>query len=276
MATLDAHTWAIGVTLRSFGRVVGVRASDARLLPTIEAALPPGWQRDDETRVSALFSVLNECGRFAVYSGAKVIARTDREIDLRALLAQAIRLDIARHAEHHTFLHAGAVEWRGHGIVLPGRSHDGKTTLVSALLRLGAGYLSDECAPLDDDGLVAPYARNLQIRQLQGSKISRPAAAFGAGPVPAPVPVSLVAVAPYSPDAGVRLRETTGGEAVLQLLPHAIPTRRDPASTLRRLQRVQERALVLAGERGDADETARVLIDTLEMLLFSHTSEQKA
>ena len=42
-----------------------------------------------------------------------------------------------------SLLHAAAVAWQGRAIVIPGHSHAGKSTLTAALLRAGAGYLSD-------------------------------------------------------------------------------------------------------------------------------------
>jgi uridine kinase len=42
------------------------------------------------------------------------------------------------------------------GIAIPGRSFSGKTSLVTALVRAGAVYYSDEFAVIDRDGLVRP------------------------------------------------------------------------------------------------------------------------
>ena len=43
-------------------------------------------------------------------------------------------------------------------------SHVGKSTLVTALLRAGATYYSDEYAVIDGRGQVYPYARRLSLR----------------------------------------------------------------------------------------------------------------
>ena len=49
----------------------------------------------------------------------------------------------------------------GHGIMLPGYSFAGKTTLVAEFVRAGALYYSDEYAVLDRDRFAHPYPRPL-------------------------------------------------------------------------------------------------------------------
>lgn len=62
-------------------------------------------------------------------------------------------------------LHAGAVvDQRGGAVVLPAAMEAGKTTLVTALVRAGLGYLSDELAALGGDGrVVRPYPKALSL-----------------------------------------------------------------------------------------------------------------
>ena len=45
------------------------------------------------------------------------------------------KLETAYRAEGCLFVHAGAVSWKGRGIVIPARSRAGKTTLVGRSLR---------------------------------------------------------------------------------------------------------------------------------------------
>jgi len=57
-------------------------------------------------------------------------------------------------------VHAGAVSWRGAGVVLPAPPDSGKTTLSAGLVRAGFDLLSDEAALVDPaDGLVYPFPR---------------------------------------------------------------------------------------------------------------------
>jgi hypothetical protein len=62
--------------------------------------------------------------------------------------------------------HASAVEVDGHGVILPGESGVGKSTLTAGLLAGGARYLCDEFALVDTrTALLQPYPRALCIKK---------------------------------------------------------------------------------------------------------------
>ena len=61
-------------------------------------------------------------------------------------------------------VHAAAVSVAGRGLVLPGRTRAGKTTLLMALLECGAELLSDDLAFLDARGRVHPHPRPALVR----------------------------------------------------------------------------------------------------------------
>ncbi len=63
------------------------------------------------------------------------------------------------------FVHAGAVEFAGRGVILVGRSGAGKTSTVATLVRKGAAYLSDEVALLDPaTGVITPFALPMAVK----------------------------------------------------------------------------------------------------------------
>lgn len=66
-------------------------------------------------------------------------------------------------AADHLVLHAGAVVRGGESIVLPGSSNRGKSTLTTALVRSGLGYLTDEAAAIDADRRCRPYAKAVAL-----------------------------------------------------------------------------------------------------------------
>lgn len=83
---------------------------------------------------------------------------------LAMLLWDVNRQAVAATATDHVVLHAGAVEVDGRVIVLPAPMEAGKTTLVTALVRAGAGYLSDELATIPEPGThVLPYPKALSL-----------------------------------------------------------------------------------------------------------------
>ena len=157
-----------------------------------------------------------------------------------------LQLYVAEHARRRTFIHAGVVGWRGCGVVIPGRSFSGKTTLVRELVRAGATYYSDEYAVLDGRGLVHAFPKPLGIRDESSTKQTKQRAeAFGGRTGVTPLPVGLIVSSHFK----------------LALLANAVPARRDPGRTLATLRRVVLGAQVLRGIRGDAAEVAGTLLD---------------
>ncbi|MET0728074.1 MAG: hypothetical protein ABWZ76_07215 [Acidimicrobiales bacterium] len=59
--------------------------------------------------------------------------------------------------------HAGAVEHDGMAVVFPADQESGKTTLVTALVQAGFGYLTDEAAAFDQTAQVVPFPKPLSI-----------------------------------------------------------------------------------------------------------------
>jgi hypothetical protein len=177
-----------------------------------------------------------------------------------ALEADA-RLYVAEHARRRVFVHAGVVGWAGRAILVPGRSHTGKSRLVQALVRAGATYYSDEYAVLDAAGRVHPFLADLSIRAEGGEPAHRLAPAeLGVPAGRPPLPVGLVVVSPYARGARGRLRRASAGEGALALLAHAVPARRRPAPVLATLSLVVGQADVLVGVRGEADAAAHRLL----------------
>ena len=82
-----------------------------------------------------------------------------------------IRVSVGESAKKLMFIHAGAVGWKGHAIVLPGDSFTGKSTLVAALVKNGAEYYSDDFAIVDAKGLVQAFPRAISMRTDDGNFI---------------------------------------------------------------------------------------------------------
>ncbi len=177
--------------------------------------------------------------------------------DLR--LSSEVHLAIAACAPNHVFVHAGAVSWRGRAIVIPGRSMAGKTTLVGALLALGASHLSDEYAVIDADGLVHPYARPLSVRGPNGRTRVAPGSL---GPVEhEPCPVGLVVVTHFEAGAVWSPERRRSAAVVLPLVDNAVAAQLAPCRVLDHVTAVaQARPLMLTGPRGDASEAAWAIL----------------
>ena len=163
------------------------------------------------------------------------------------------------------FVHAGVVRWRGQGIVIPGRSLSGKSTLVRELVKAGATYYSDEYAVCDSQGRVHPYPKPLSLRE-NGKGRPKPLGAKameGVGrPGVKPLPVGLIVVTKYRPGARWRPRQLSPGRSVMALLNHTVSARRQPRVAFTTLRQAVSGAgaLVLQGVRGEACEMAESLL----------------
>jgi hypothetical protein len=269
MAKLDRLGWAAGASGVSFGVRVGVRVSDPRALSEAVRRLPPGVVPSPESRVERLYSlVVGGPGARAgvrrmhlVYADARLVLRTADAEQAMAALESDVRLYVAERARRRIFVHAGVVGWKGRALLLPGRSHTGKSRLVQALVRAGATYYSDEYAVLDGRGRVHPFPAALSIREDGEEPAHRVAAAELGGHAGLPsLPVGLVVVSPYVRGARCRLRRASTGAGALALLAHCVPARRRPAEVMARLSKAVRAADVRIGVRGDADDAARRLL----------------
>ncbi|MDE3129222.1 MAG: hypothetical protein KGL38_14525, partial [Gemmatimonadota bacterium] len=175
-----------------------------------------------------------------------------------------------RRSPERLFVHAGAVEWNGRCVVLPGRSGTGKTTLVSALVRLGATYCSDEYAVLDAQGFVHPYARAMSFRQGTHRRVRRTAAVDSGGrDATQPVPLGLVVHTRYRAEADWTPRAMTAGESALACFANVLVARERPAFAFTVLARAVAGAVSLQADRGEADAAAVAILACVDHL---HTS----
>jgi hypothetical protein len=202
-----------------------------------------------------------------VYAGRHRLACTTSLDHAFEILESEIRRSLAALARHRTFVHAGVVGWRGRAILVPGRSRSGKTTLVAELVKAGASYYSDEFAVLDRRGRVHPFATPLSIREegrCDAHARKWHAEELGGVCGLAPLDVGLVVLAAYRPRAVWRPTPLSAGRAVLEMLAHTVPARLRPEASLDALQRAVAHASVLKGERGEARDLARDLLEWLE------------
>ena len=238
----------------------------AEFTQSIDEILPPGWQPCDPETASLHFTVTRnqENDVDIAVDGHHLLTTSSVDLALGVLDPQ-IRAHIALHAPDFIFVHAGAVAVDGRGVMLPGLTFTGKTTLVAELARAGAEYYSDEYAVLDADGRMHPYARPLAIRPDGAAEPATPTpvAALDGVAGQQPVDVGLIAVTQYRPGAKWSPREMTAGVALLALLSNTIPARTRSDEALRALAAASEGAVAVETERGEADETAEAILAML-------------
>jgi len=271
LGRIDRLGWSAGTCFDAYGLRVGVRTNAPELLEQLGPRLPPGRRALTSPLVDQIFSLWVDPGGThrpsRVYAGRRRRARTVDLAHALAVLESEIRQCVATGAERRTFVHAGVVGWGGRAIVIPGRSRSGKTTLVAALVKAGASYLSDEFAVLDGRGRVHPFAKPLSIRGASGcdrhARAQR-AEELGGSCATAPLPVRLVILTEHRAGAQWLPQRLSAGQAVLELLAHTVPARLRPEASLLSLERAVARAVVLKGARGEAGDLAQVLLRSVE------------
>jgi len=255
------------IAFESFGVRLLVSTSDEEALEMVVANLPPGWRACRPQDARPRFALMRElAGTYTLTRDGEALHQ-GLELDLCiGLLDGQLRGELSTRTQDRVFVHAGAVAHGGRMMLLPGQSFAGKTTLTAALVRLGATYYSDEFAVLDEEGLVHPYAKGLSLREESGrmQRSDTPVQRLGGTAGTEPLPVGLVAITQFRRDGVWAPARLSPGAGVLALLPHTMPARTRPQSSLRALTRALSRgAVVLEGPRGDAGELAPLLLDEL-------------
>jgi len=274
MEKIDRLGWAAGFSIRSFGVKIGFRVNDPSLLPRLHDLLPPGASISKDEVVDHLCSVRvagtdQRKGTRAFHLAYAGIPRIARSLDLVEVLDEVegnVRLVVAALAQRRLFVHAAALGWRDRAILVPGRSHSGKSTLTEALVRAGATYYSDEYAVLDASGRVHPFAAPLSLRQ-EGSPRPRkiPAHALGGKVGRKPLTVGLVLSTRYRPGTKRwRPRPLSTGETAMELFGHTVAAQRLGGKALGILKQASLTATGLRGARGDAAEAANEILAFLD------------
>ena len=265
MRKLDRLGWAAGVTYATYGLRVGIRTT-GELGHDVTEHLPEGARRVSIRAVDRLYSIIDGGAASGarrgvrryhlLYADARLCARTLERADLHAALESDLEKFVAASSRQKLFVHAGVVGYRGRAVVLPGKSHAGKSTLVAALLRAGASYYSDEYAVFDAEGRVRPFRSWLSMRAGEER--------FRVTPAPEdrlPLEVGLVANVTYHPGASFAPRSLTPGRALLTLLANTVAARTRPKSALSILHTAVAHAHAIESPRGEADLMAERLLE---------------
>lgn len=202
--------------------------------------------------------------------GSVTVIDSVEEIEKRyspEYLAEAVeslvRIRVGDLAEKHVFVHAGAVAIGGKALVLPGRSRSGKSTLVAELLRMGAQYLSDEYAVVDEEGLVHAFPKPLSLRIEGEANTQRdvPAETLGAESILSPIACGMILVTEYKAGSRFAPEGLSRAEGMMEILRHTVPVRRNTEFSLKVLNKLTLRAIIAQSYRPEADEVAIQLIN---------------
>jgi hypothetical protein len=256
------------IAFEAYGVRLAVGAGTPEILDRIQPLLPPGWRPCPRAAVEARFWIVgDDRGKYSLFRNRKELAVTrGLELELALLLLDTqLRIHLGRTAPDTIFIHAGAVAHNGRMIVIPARSFGGKTTLVAALVKVGAVYYSDEFAVIGRDGIVHHYAKPLSVREGDGlAQTDHAVESFGGVTGDEPLPLGMIVVTTYTRGAEWNPKRLSPGAGALALLANAVPAKERPGDVLPAISRAAEGALVLEGDRGEAEAVAPLLLAELE------------
>jgi len=254
------------LAFESYGVSHAIECVSERQLELIKPILPPGWKACPPDAVDQSFRIESDAMlRWHLFRNDKRVTSASIDFDhLLLILEQQIRVYMAVHAPDFIFVHAGVVAIDGQLVVLPGLSFAGKTTLVAALVQAGAVYYSDEYAPIDETGIVHPYARPLSVRNADLTHNHTHVDALGGTAGVEPLPISRVVVTSYERGAQWNPHQLSAGQTVLALLSHTVPAQERPEQVMRHISRaVTPDVVAYEGARGEVEDLIPVLFESL-------------
>jgi hypothetical protein len=203
---------------------------------------PPAFRLADEP----------ETGRVSLFEGERRLTCSGDSGWLADRLVRAAGARLAASSSEVLAFHAAALAWQGQGILLPGGTAAGKSTLACWLALQGWGYLTDELAavPLGGislDGLSRPLSLKTSALPLFGSAFdfTRPsegvlptphgaliAPARLPAPPPRPIPLARIVFPDYRAGGAFLLSPLSPARAAARLMGGLLNARKLPADGL--------------------------------------------
>lgn len=274
MLALDDIGWDFGFSFTSHGVKLGLRVSNIELLELLYKHLPYRCEKNDATVVDRLFSVVSKIDekkqsvRYNLYSNEMLFGKNFSIQQLQNTFASLTSLAVAELSDEKLFIHCGVVGWQGKAVLIPGRSHDGKSTLVAQLVKLGASYYSDEFAVLDNEACISAYPRPILLRDPL-TKIRRDIDIddIGGKVGSKTLPVGIIIITKYKSGSSWKPKSISAGHGLLALLGNTHSAQRSPERAMKILTQVVSDATILSSDRGEADKTAHGILSEITSVL---------
>lgn len=186
----------------------------------------------------------------ALYRNDTLIYAGNLEAEWAGLLLNDACYHLTERSSRGPVFHAAGLAWHGRGILLPGGTGAGKTTLAAWLTTKGFDYLTDElvCAPHGSNVMQA-FTRPLNLKPpsktilqpyfdfdrhaafiLSGPHLDVvPPTLLGPANAPAEPPLSLIIFPAYKPGSDFELRPLSKAQAGLALMQCLVNARNLPA-----------------------------------------------
>lgn len=253
----------------AYGVKIGIESEivlENELEEILNLTLPLGFTIVGWDKIEHKFSIDYSENKFGLYKNDQFLESREILEHLLAYLKTEIRYVVSEFAVNKVFVHAGVVEWKGKAIVFPAKSHDGKSTLTTALLEKGATYYSDDLAVFDEEGFVSPFPKMISLRtkenRFEQEDYSPEQFADKIGEKS--IPVGLILITEFAPGAKWQPEILSAGQGIMEILPHTVPIRFNPQFTLKVLNMIANRAIIVRSKRGEAKDIAEILLQYFE------------
>ncbi len=252
----------------SFGVVVKIDSNVQEMIDegekTARSAMLNLLRPADNKKADQVFELRRNKTTYALYHNGEGIGSSRGRKKFFKFFDGILRIIVGENAVDRVFIHAGAVGWKGKGIVLPADSYKGKSSLVAELVRQGAEYYSDDFAIFDKNGLLHPFPRNISMRTDDYRPYDLSVKSLGGVVATKPMPVGLVLFTEYEQGEKWKPDILTPGQGVLEMIPYVLPLRRDPKFSMRVLNSIASRAIIAVTRRGAAKEFAELLLNFVD------------
>lgn len=250
------------ISLESFGVKVEIKSDNPehlyKIIENLPAILSKNIKAYNGVNTDLFFEIKNsKKGFYRILKNSELVPSEEKsENQIIEYFLHQLRLCIAEHSPSKVFVHAGVIGWNNQAFVFPGVSYSGKTTIVTEFIKRGAIYYSDEYAVFDKYGFVHPFSKELSIRGFsrEDEREEIPVEKLGGIVGKKPISVKLVFFTEYEKEANWKPIKLSTGRALLELIPHTLPIRRDPKNTIKFLNKVLNRAIIAKSKRSNAED----------------------
>ena len=208
-----------------------------------------------------------ESAPVSLYRDGEAVLRRVPEDLAFAQLAWEVNRGVVEEAGNRLLLHAAAAERDGRIVILAGPEGSGKSTLVSALVRSGLRYVTDETVAVElAAGTIGPYPKPISLRETEhcqrlvpANEIRRDVVAMSGGHARL-----LVLLAGYEPGRATAARAITRAEAAVALAEQSFNFRTLGPGRLDAVAEVVRACDCYRLEVGDLDAGCRLVLDLFE------------
>ncbi len=250
-------SWKVRFGFECYGVRIGIRA-DTLSLPILQEMLPTTGRITDFEGSKEIVSVVADEDKLinGLYYNNELAQKFEENRDsLMEILRDKFLIILSLASLPKRFyLHAGAFVWNNKGIIVPGESFSGKTTLVKEFIKAGAVYITDDLTILTETGELLPFPRTLEVRTETGRELQT-AESFGARTLTEKIKLEMILFTAFEENAEWKPQILPPGQAVMKLMDnfyYRSSIGEAPAHIVRTLAALTSGIKIYTGKRGDA------------------------